>query len=394
MDNSLSYFDDFTKIPFSLMDILQLEVQNTSKVNQTLMQRTQITFKKIYYWALVISMIFSITLSAKALIFCDPYDMQKFTLDINLSISMTTVMVKAIMLYSNAKNIIEIADDLKRGYTNQEQVRYGIKNYTNKVRTFNKIYSGFWATPFLIQFTLVLVILVVTGQKTFPFFIEFPDFFHPQNNFVYPILYIFVVWSLTSPAMVMVSFDLSFFNILTAISMEFDILTEDARNLKKLLKSQIFNHLQMIIDRQNRLFEVTSKLEESFTFSNLYYFLVASIIICLFAFIVSTSNDITQVILMGSMCVSTIYQLYLQCSYGQLLTDASAGFMDGIYDCGWEDFEDITLRKMMIFIMMRTRKPATVTYMKFGNLTKQLFTSAIWRAYSYFTLCQQIYSKV
>ncbi|XP_070498209.1 odorant receptor Or2-like [Chironomus tepperi] len=192
----------------------------------------------------------------------------------------------------------------------------------------------------------------------------------------------------------MVSFDLAFFNILTAISMEFDILTEDARNLKNLLKSEIFDQLQKIIDRQNRLFEIALRLEDSFTFSNLYYFLMASIIICLFAFIVSTSNDITQVILMGSMCVSTIYQLYLQCSYGQLLTDASGGFMDGIYDCGWEDFEDSKLRKMMILILMRTRKPASVTYMKFGHLTKQQFTNAIWRAYSYFTLCQQIYSKV
>lgn len=373
MDKFPSYFDDFIKVPFYLMEFLQLEVQPV--ITLTLKAKIRKISKKIYYWALVISMIFSITLSAKALIFCDPYDMQKFTLGINLSISMTTVMVKAIMLYSNAKKIIEIADDLKRGYTNQEQVKYGIEKYTNKVRTFNKIYSGFWATPFIIQFSLVLVILAVTGQKTFPFFIEFPEAFHPRNNFVYPILYIFVVWSLSSPALVMVSFDLSFFNILTAISMEFDILTEDARNLKKLLKSQIFSHLQKIIDRQNRLFEIILKLENSFTFSNFYYFINASIIICLFAFIVSTSKDIPQVILMSSMCVSTIYQLYLQCSYGQLLTDASAGFMDGIYDCGWEDFEDKKLRKMMIFIMMKTRKPATVSYMKFGNLTKQQFTN-------------------
>ena len=150
MNKIPTYFDNFTKIPFALMEFLQLEVQNISKTNPTLIQRTQRIFKKIYYCALVISMIFSITLSAKALIFCDPYDMQKFTLGINLSISMTTVMVKAIMLYSNAKNIIEIADDLKRGYTNQEQIKYGIEKYTNKVKTFNKIYSGFWATPFII----------------------------------------------------------------------------------------------------------------------------------------------------------------------------------------------------------------------------------------------------
>lgn len=363
-----SYFDSFTKVPLTLMKILQLNV------NQSSQSKTRNVLSKVYYWLIVFFLIFNMVLSAKALMLTDTFDMQKLVMGINLSISLTTVSNKVMLLYFAASQIVEIINELKGSHSIQEQKKYGIENYRKKISKFNKVYSAFWIMPFSIQFISVPLVFIFAGKRTFPLFIEYPEHFNPTSDFMFPIFYAFSIWSLSSPAFAMVAYDLSFYNMLTAISMEFDIVKKDARDIKNLKESEVRENLRKIVIRQDQLFKIVSKIERIFSFSNFYYFLVASIIICLFAFFVSVSNSISEVIPFGSFCISTIYQLYLQCDFGQRLTDASLGVFDGIYDCGWEDFKDVKLKREVIIVMMRSRKAACVTFMGFTDISMQRFT--------------------
>lgn len=372
---SSEYFDDFIKIPFVAMKLQQVELEEIFFTDLNLNQKLIILSKRIYYWTLVFSMIFSISLSGKTLIFSDPFDMEKATLGINVCIAMSTIVWKSILQYFYGVNIVKIANDLRREYTKIEVYKYKIDTYTSKVRKFGKTYAAFWIAPVVMQFSMVLLVLILTGQKTFPLFIQFPEFFNASNNFVYPFLFLYIFWSLSSPSAVMISFDTALFNLVTAISMEFNILSEDVKSLKSFEQQNIFVELGKIIDRQNKLFDITLRLENVFTSSNFYNLLMSSICICFFAFILSTTNDIYQIVLMGTYCTSTIYLLYLECNYGQILMDASIGLMDKIYDCGWENFDDLKVKKQIVLMLMRSKKPAKLTVMGFANITKGQFTS-------------------
>ncbi|CAG9800738.1 unnamed protein product [Chironomus riparius] len=65
-----------------------------------------------------------------------------------------------------------------------------------------------------------------------------------------------------------------------------------------------------------------------------------------------------------------------QCFFGQMLKDASESVVNGIYECGWEDINDIQIRRAFISIIQRSQKPECLTIMKFGDVTLKQFTTA------------------
>jgi hypothetical protein len=106
---------------------------------------------------------------------------------------------------------------------------------------------------------------------------------------------------------------------------------------------------------------------------NLYTIMGISLVLCIFAFSIFNTNETAHIVLMlvYSSCASIL--LFLYCEYGNTLIDSSSGVLDGIYDCGWESFEDIRAKKMILMILLRCRKPAAITALGFLEMTREQF---------------------
>ncbi|XP_070502927.1 odorant receptor 67a-like [Chironomus tepperi] len=319
--------------------------------------------------------------------------MEKFTLGINLVICMSTIVVKGIVMFYSGINFMDTAYACRKKYTASDHAKYGIDRYLKECKKFNKLYTLAWLMSIAITFVPDILNLIITGEKRYPFLIEFPAFVHADSNFVYPFLYVYLAFGFSSSTVSMVTFDLLFFNLITVISMEFDILGQEIRNLKDVEESNIPKELRKIHERQIDLYEIVDKMEKYFALPNAYNFFMISIIMCFFAFVLSTSTDSSDTMKNAVYGGSTLFQLYLQNNFAQLLINASENIHYAFYECGWENFTDIKSKKALIMCLMRTKKPSSVTLCKFGDLSLEQFRYAMLRAYSYFTLCLNVYRK-
>lgn len=72
---------------------------------------------------------------------------------------------------------------------------------------------------------------------------------------------------------------------------------------------------------------------------------------------------------MGFSCKIVLFALFLQvfwnCFFGQLLISKSL-ITNGVYDCGWEKWENLALKKSILIVLMNDEKGAKVTT-KFSN---------------------------
>jgi len=374
-EGSSEYFENFIKFPLIGLNLLNIvhvdEQRNNSK------QKFKFYGKKVYYLFVLFSMSFSVSMLVATLLLSDQLKMEKFTLGINMVICISTIIVKGIVMFFNGIGFMETAYECRRKYIASDHTKYDIDRYLKFCKKFNKMYTGAWLMSIAITFVPDILNLIFTGEKRYPFLVEFPAFFNADSNFVYPFLYFYLTFGFSSSTFTMVTFDLVFFNIITAVSMEFDILVQDIKALKDVEESKLLEELQKIHVRQIHLYDIVEKLEKYFSLANAYNFLMISIVLCFFAFVLSTATDTSDTISNAVYGGSTLFQLFLQNYFGQILINASWNVHQAFYDCGWENFTDVKSKKALVMCLMRTKKPSSVTFLKFGNLSLEQFKDVI-----------------
>lgn len=96
---------------------------------------------------------------------------------------------------------------------------------------------------------------------------------------------------------------------------------------------------------------------------------------CFVAFMLSTAKDIEDYLFYVPYLGINILQVLMFCACGQKIIDASTAVGDGIYDCGWEDFDDISLKKQLVLMIQRAQNPKKLTAMGFNDVANECFTS-------------------
>jgi len=66
-------------------------------------------------------------------------------------------------------------------------------------------------------------------------------------------------------------------------------------------------------------------------------------------------------------------QILILCFFGQMLKDSSECVVDGIYDCGWEDLEDMKLRKSILLALLRAQRVSKLTVFSIFTITLSQF---------------------
>jgi len=380
-EGSSEYFENFIKFPLIGMKLLNIvhvdEQRNNSK------QKLKYYGKKVYYLFVLFSMNFSALMLLKTMLLSDQLKMEKFTLGINMVICITSIIVKGIMMFFNGIGLMETVYACRRKYTVSDHAKYGIDRHLKFCKKFNKMYTSPWLMSLAITFVPDILNLIFTGEKRYPFLIEFPAFVNADSIFVYPFLYVYVAYGFSCSTFSMATYDLVFFNIIMAVSMEFDILVQDIKALGDVEESKRLEELRKIHDRQIHLYDIVEKLEKYFSLANAYNFLMVSIVLCFFAFVLSTTTDTSDTISTAIYGASTLIQLFVQNYFGQILINASENVHQAFYDCGWENFTDVKSKKALVMCLIRTKKPSSVTLLKFGDLSLEQFKDVRKFCYNY-----------
>jgi hypothetical protein len=168
--------------------------------------------------------------------------------------------------------------------------------------------------------------------------------------------------------------------------------------------------MKSFVDKHNELSKHVEKLETIFSFPLFAFIMSSSFLICCCAF-TATVLDASDSVGMIYYCLSSLFQVYFLCYYGQMLQTSSENLNQEVYNCGWENIKNPELRYGLILIIRRSQKPKVLTIMKFADITMQHFASVSFNvfksnrfnfiilsqvvtySYSYFTLLRRLYSK-
>ena len=97
---------------------------------------------------------------------------------------------------------------------------------------------------------------------------------------------------------------------------------------------------------------------------------------CFIAFELSLASAkvATYAYYMPFLCM-TVGLIFLLCVFGQKLIDSSEAVAEGIYDSGWEDFDEHAFKKQFILILLRAQKAKKFTAMNFATISLPSFTT-------------------
>nr|AXY83382.1 putative odorant receptor 1 [Conopomorpha sinensis] len=144
-----------------------------------------------------------------------------------------------------------------------------------------------------------------------------------------------------------------------------------------------------IIKRHVALIKLGSEVEDLMSFSLLTNFLNSSMILCFCGFccvLVEKWNELPYKCFL-TMAMS---QTWLLCWYGQRLMDSSLRVAAAAYNCGWYQVTT-NVKKSLLFIMLRAKKPVCVTTYGFTVIGFNCYTTIVKTAWSYFTLLVNVY---
>lgn len=124
----------------------------------------------------------------------------------------------------------------------------------------------------------------------------------------------------------------------------------------------IKEELKKLIDHHLKLIEISAKLQDIFSGYYLLYFTLNTIVISIATFQVATAPIGSQMNMNSYVIlISLLSQVFWNCFYGQMLMNKSEKVADGVYNCGWETWEDITLKKSILIVLMNSQRGAKVT---------------------------------
>ncbi|CRK97269.1 CLUMA_CG010665, isoform A [Clunio marinus] len=240
-----------------------------------------------------------------------------------------------------------------------------LKEYLRFITTYVIVMVGVMAPigfP-MIQFLINGTISFQINHWT-PYDSHAPENFLPTSLF----LFLFAIYTI----IYMMGTDSLLYALMTVVAMEFNILKIDFTQLKFLTDDERNKKINELIATHNKLLELADDLQSIYGFFLLYNFLTSSLMMCFLAFQISTGGDIgfyaSTIAMVGG-------QVLLLCFYGQKILDSSSDVASGVYECGWEEFKDKSLKKKLLLVMMRAQNSKKLTAMGFVDISLPTFTT-------------------
>jgi 7tm Odorant receptor len=282
-----------------------------------------------------------------------------------------TLTMRYFLILKNFNKIRQLATGPLSGiYSLQQHEKYKV---TRKVENFNRIFKLYRRSAIVAcifeMFRLLFNLIFVERKAALSF--EFP--FDATQNWIFPfMIMIMIVWFLIEFSIVLVV-DAVIYLMLIITSVELDIWRQDFIDLRDLTESEKAKKLPDLVERHIALFNVICELEDIFSPYFLLSLVLNSIITCLNLYQMILVNELLRVIMNFYISCVVMTTIGIICYLGQVLVNTSEQISHDIYDCGWESFKDIKLKKSVLFLLMRSQRPFKLTFMKFSDVNMEKF---------------------
>lgn len=290
-------------------------------------------------------------------------------------LSTIIILSKAVATVEHKDAIWNICEKLNDvfGTRGNENVGLSSKKYLDGYHRIIKVYAGIF-TMMLVQVSSPWVLYLMTGVMKTPSNYWFPfDIFTPE---VFPFILVWSNWNSFLFIIFFLASDSIFYALVTVIAMEFDHLRTEFKALKIASKGDRNDKFVVLITRHEKLMEIADNLQEVYAVTFLIIFLVSSLLMCFVAFRLSTAELNLETFMFYLTYMGIIGgQTMLLCFYGQRLIDSSSGVADGIYEGDWIESDNNEFKKLMVLVILRSRRPKQFSAMKFAIVSVERFTT-------------------
>ena len=327
-------------------------------------------FKKLCFFGLILNSL-TYGLSNIGRVFIDPHDVQKSFIGIAFLPTVLKVLVKCVCIYFHRDKLRYIQTMMPEKYTLEDINKHKIDQKLKWMRTFIKTVFFHVSCSFLFYIGEPLKEYFWNNTRISPFHIIFP-FDAMADHLYYPL----VLWIGVSHAGViplMVGNHNILYGFIALFSLEFNILKGKFEELQDMKSKEFAENLKICVDRQNELATCVKEFQNIFSSSFCFEFVASSFIICFTAFQLSTSTNYINMLFNVLFCIFSMSQIFILCFFGQMLVDASEGVVDGIYNCGWEDLDDVKLKKSILLAMIKAQKTSKFTILNISTITLNQF---------------------
>ncbi|KAL7029895.1 hypothetical protein ACKWTF_006417 [Chironomus riparius] len=377
-------FDEFFATSFWLLNAIGYDFRKFKDAT-TKSEKINIALHNAHYWFGNIIIVLLVIFSELEL-WCGPTtNLSKRLFGTALLMTYFINQYRILSFWYNKSKLMDILTKLKKSYPKSYPSALAICGAFKIVQA---IFVG--VNSVMASVTLIPVLRwLITGDRTF--IVPFPNYF--TCDFIYPFV---LIWSnyvgiygiyLITSIMLMTSI------LITTISVEFYSLSDKIKNLKDMTEKEIELELPKLIKNHQKTFELVHDLKDIFSETFFFRFIVSASLIGLNLFQLQTTENVFENSIFLIYTCFEIGQVFLQCYFGQFLIDASEKIADEVYNCGWENWQRISLKKKLVNVLQRAQKPAVLTIWKFGVISMRQFTWIMDSAYNLTSLIMKLKYK-
>lgn len=355
--------DIFILFPTALFKIIELnfEIIKNPETSKQKFKKFAFYISNVFNAVLVSALITIILISSYNVIF-----------GIAFTLSFMMIIVRYTTFFIYRSEIAEILEKLRTSFKSEQKYATVLQNYLKRVKIIQYVYAGFVPTPFFLSAFKTSLRYILFNQRQFDPKIYFP--FDATRPEIFPFAWFWVYWSKIMSELINIANMGMLFGMLSYILARFDILSQKFQDLSEIHdRSNFKTKISELSAEHELLLMLTAKMDKIFSPSFFFSIVMSSYSICFLAFEASIADNLGHVIFYLSCVTVLCFTIFLQCFYGQKIKNMSEKVAQCVYECGWEQLNDLKLRKDLIFIMNRAQKPATFTILSFGQVSLEQY---------------------
>lgn len=331
---------------------------------------------KINYFRFCMSCLILCIAELFAFAFLSAKNFVEATVNVPNIVTVSLIVIKSLANLFHREDIRIIFQDLRQIFSdrgNGQNGKYKVKKYLDGYHRFIKIYASsvvmlYIPVVFLIVSYMYSGIMTMTVNYWYPFDIYQRHTFPIALAWTNYLGFIGLAHMLAAEAML--------FALITVLAMEFDILKQDLIELKFTQPQDRLKTVKSLIDRHSKLLQIGDQLQNIFGITFLCHFVISSLEMCFIAFLLlSIEADVAAYAFYVPYLGMVVGQTLLLCIFGQKICDASQEVSEGVYNCGWEEMKDVSFKKHLILILLRSQRAMKLTAMKFADISLESFTT-------------------
>uniref|UniRef100_T1GPT4 Odorant receptor n=1 Tax=Megaselia scalaris TaxID=36166 RepID=T1GPT4_MEGSC len=226
-------------------------------------------------------------------------------------------------------------------------------------------------------------------QRVLPYVVWYP-FDYTKNLPLYLFLYLFQYQGAYTASVLFVGADLLMCGAISQNCMHLHYIANMIKEYKPKggIKDIIF--IGDIARYHGKVLNLSELVNETYSVCILLSFVIASTSICFIGFNL-TSSPLQDALKFGLFMTAEIVQIAAICFYGNTILEKSFELGDAIYEHDWHE-ADLEYKKMLIQIITRSQKPASIRAPTFPPTSYETFMKVMTTSYKFLTVIRQYFN--